>query len=329
MTEVRRSFREECSVRVDKFGKKKLSVNGFFSKPTIGKPEFSQLSIDFLAAGGSSLLQVVQKHEFYVDRFTSQKFKGMSFLCHCRMDKVTIMRVLCVAIVKDGNNVVLFLPEFEKILNFQGSTNLCEYIRHLSNPCKGDVNPTKKKLQSPIKTMLTPQKKKHSSVNGMGKENSEPNADHADSPGDLFSSQTAKFRPRPAARERQGPQRARDPLAATGNSSFQMQREALTSAQQLSPQQRSVIERFCPPQHVPSRPDRGDVTAVATPSDANLFITGGAGTGKSFLITELVGRLRARFGSDTVHLTATTGKRDQWFLVHCMPCCLGAGISDK
>lgn len=39
----------------------------------------------------------------------------------------------------------------------------------------------------------------------------------------------------------------------------------------------------------------------------NVFFTGSAGTGKSFLLRRLIGRLRARYGEAYVHITASTG----------------------
>mgnify|MGYP003385407265 CR=1 FL=1 len=69
-------FHEDCSVRIDKFGKKKLSIHGFFGPPVLGKPKDSSLTISFSTLCGVPLLKVSQKYDFYVDKFSSQKFKG-------------------------------------------------------------------------------------------------------------------------------------------------------------------------------------------------------------------------------------------------------------
>lgn len=69
-------FVENCSVRIDKFGKKKLSINGFFGDPILGKEKSSILTIDFSTSSGGPMLRIIHKYELYVDKITSQKYKG-------------------------------------------------------------------------------------------------------------------------------------------------------------------------------------------------------------------------------------------------------------
>lgn len=204
--------------------------------------------------------------------------------------------------MKDNDQVVLFLPEFEKIINFKGSPGLCQYIlgRNYAGTQQTASDIVKKsKLRSPMKTMLTPQKKK-SSVAEEGKENCEPNVFRAPRATEVLSRSPDEANKRKSsANILHGHRTIPKPAQSTRPTSASAPSPPKTS---LSPEQQSIVDRFCARTAVPT------ATSADSSENLNLFITGGAGTGKSFLIANLVGHLRTKYGSDAVHLTATTGK---------------------
>lgn len=187
---------------------------------------------------------------------------------------------------------MLFLPEVEKIINFKGSDALCKHIFELSNRSSSCGSAGfKTKLQSPVKTMLTPQKKK-------GKENQDPNESRAVQSNRRESLLLSpELSPKKQLLRLKSARQTTIPFTSANSKTNMNNNTDADNTLSLSSQQQEVITRFLM-----------QLCTNNNEENMNLFITGGAGTGKSFLLSELVTQLRARYGPEFVHLTATTGK---------------------
>ena len=142
-----------------------------------------------------------------------------------------------------------------------------------------DATTKKKQPLSPTKTGLTPQKKKPSSMLS-NEENSDPNVSNC-------------IQTKQQQCEKNCTGRARDKSFRTN----QLLESIPSSGVNLSEQQKAIIASFCSWE-----------PTEELGSSHNLFITGGAGTGKSFLLLALIKKLKSCFGNDSIFLTATTGK---------------------
>ena len=71
-----RTFIFDSIVRIDKFGKKKLSIMGYYAKPIVGIAKQCQLKLSFVTKRSDVCFHATITHNDSKQNFTSRQFIG-------------------------------------------------------------------------------------------------------------------------------------------------------------------------------------------------------------------------------------------------------------